>query len=63
MLDLHQPSKAGVSNRVPRDNARTMIGVSFQLPIWFDLDAVFLLAMTGVWAAGRRGYDSDTRGR
>jgi hypothetical protein len=40
-----------------------MIGVSFQLPIWFDLDAVFLLAMTGVWAASRRGYDSDTRGR
>jgi len=34
-----------------------MIGVSFQLPIWFDLGAVFLLALTGVWAAGRRGYD------
>lgn len=34
-----------------------MIGVAFQLPIWFDLGAVFLLALTGVWAAGRRGYD------
>jgi len=34
-----------------------MIGVTFQLPIWFDLGAVFLLALTGVWAAGRRGYD------
>ena len=34
-----------------------MTGVAFQLPIWFDLGAVFLLALTGVWAAGRRGYD------
>ena len=34
-----------------------MIGVAFQLPIWFDLGAVFLLALTGVWAAGRRSYD------
>lgn len=34
-----------------------MIGVSFQLPIEFDLAAVFLLATTGVWAASRRGYD------
>jgi uncharacterized membrane protein YeiH len=34
-----------------------MVGVAFQLPIWFDLGAVFLLALTGVWAAGRRGYD------
>jgi uncharacterized membrane protein YeiH len=34
-----------------------MIGVAFQLPIFFDLGAVFLLALTGVWAAGRRGYD------
>jgi len=34
-----------------------MIGVAFQLPVWFDLGAVFLLALTGVWAAGRRGYD------
>ena len=40
-----------------RDNGRPMIGVAFQLPIWFDLGAVFLLALTGVWAAGRRGYD------
>ena len=34
-----------------------MIGVAFQLPIWFDLGAVFLLALTGVWAAARRHYD------
>jgi uncharacterized membrane protein YeiH len=32
-------------------------GVSFLLPIWFDLTAVFLFALTGVWAATRRGYD------
>jgi uncharacterized membrane protein YeiH len=32
-------------------------GVSFLLPIEFDLVAVFLLALTGVWAATRRGYD------
>jgi uncharacterized membrane protein YeiH len=34
-----------------------MVGVSFLLPIWFDLAAVFLFALTGVWAATRRGYD------
>jgi uncharacterized membrane protein YeiH len=34
-----------------------MPGVSFLLPIWFDLVAVFLFALTGVWAATRRGYD------
>ena len=34
-----------------------MIGVPFQLPIEFDLAAVFLLALTGVWAAAARGYD------
>lgn len=34
-----------------------MVGVPFQLPIEFDLAAVFLLALTGVWAAARRGYD------
>ena len=34
-----------------------MIGVPFQLPIEFDLVAVFLLALTGVWAAAGRGYD------
>jgi len=34
-----------------------MPGVSFQLPIWFDLAAVFLFALTGVWAATKRGYD------
>jgi uncharacterized membrane protein YeiH len=32
-------------------------GVSFQLPIEFDLAAVFLFALTGVWAATQRGYD------
>jgi uncharacterized membrane protein YeiH len=32
-------------------------GVSFLLPIQFDLAAVFLLAVTGVWAATQRGYD------
>src|SRR5918993_1149525 len=30
---------------------------SFLLPIEFDLAATFLMAMTGVWAASRRGYD------
>ena len=34
-----------------------MIGVPFQLPIEFDLAAVFLFALTGVWIAARRGYD------
>ena len=34
-----------------------MPGVSFQLPIEFDLVAVFLFALTGVWAATKRGYD------
>jgi uncharacterized membrane protein YeiH len=34
-----------------------MPGLSFQLPIEFDLAAVFLFALTGVWAATRRGYD------
>ena len=34
-----------------------MPGVSFLLPIEFDLAAVFLFALTGVWAATRRGYD------
>jgi uncharacterized membrane protein YeiH len=34
-----------------------MPGLSFQLPIGFDLAAVFLFALTGVWAAMGRGYD------
>ena len=34
-----------------------MSGVSFLLPIWFDLAAVFLFELTGVWAATRRDYD------
>ncbi|OAI50924.1 hypothetical protein AYO46_09020 [Betaproteobacteria bacterium SCGC AG-212-J23] len=34
-----------------------MVGVSFLLPIEFDLVATFLGALTGVWAATRRGYD------
>ena len=34
-----------------------MIGVPFQLPIEFDLAAVFLLALTGVWSAAQRRYD------
>jgi uncharacterized membrane protein YeiH len=33
-----------------------MITTSF-LPIEFELAATFLMAMTGVWAASRRGYD------
>ena len=32
-------------------------GVSFLLPIEFDLAATFLAAITGAWAASRRGYD------
>jgi len=32
-------------------------GVPFLLPIEFDIAAAFLMAVTGVWAAGRRGYD------
>jgi uncharacterized membrane protein YeiH len=31
---------------------------TFLLPIEFDLAATFLMAMTGVWAASRRGYDA-----
>lgn len=34
-----------------------MAPTSFLLPIEFDLAATFLMAMTGVWAASRRGYD------
>ena len=34
-----------------------MVGVTYLLPIWFDLTAVFLFALTGVWAATKRGYD------
>ena len=34
-----------------------MSTTSFLLPIEFDLAATFLMAMTGVWAASRRGYD------
>jgi uncharacterized membrane protein YeiH len=32
-------------------------GVSYLLPIEFDLVATFFAAITGVWAASRRGYD------
>jgi uncharacterized membrane protein YeiH len=32
-------------------------GISFLLPIEFDLAATFLMALTGVWMASRRGYD------
>lgn len=31
---------------------------TFLLPATFDLTATFLMAMTGVWAASRRGYDA-----
>jgi uncharacterized membrane protein YeiH len=34
-----------------------MQGISFLLPIEFDLLATFLAAVTGAWAASRRGYD------
>ena len=34
-----------------------MTSTQFVLPIQFDLTATFLMAMTGVWAASRRGYD------
>jgi uncharacterized membrane protein YeiH len=34
-----------------------MTSTHFILPIQFDLTATFLMAMTGVWAASRRGYD------
>jgi uncharacterized membrane protein YeiH len=30
----------------------------FSLPIWFDLAATFLFAITGAWVAIRKGYDS-----
>jgi uncharacterized membrane protein YeiH len=32
-------------------------GIPFLLPIEFDLAATFLMALTGVWLASRRGYD------
>ena len=35
-----------------------MPGSTFLLPIEFDLAATFLMAMTGVWVASRRGYDA-----
>ena len=34
-----------------------MVGISFLLPIEFDLVATFFAAVTGAWAASRRGYD------
>ena len=34
-----------------------MPGIPFLLPIEFDLAATFLMALTGVWLAARRGYD------
>ena len=34
-----------------------MPGIPFLLPIEFDLGATFLMALTGVWVASRRGYD------
>ena len=34
-----------------------MATASFLLPIEFDVAATFLMAMTGVWVASRRGYD------
>ena len=34
-----------------------MATTSFLLPIEFDLAATFLMALTGVWVASRRGYD------
>ncbi len=30
---------------------------AFQLPIFFDLGAIFCFALTGAWAATHRGYD------
>ena len=35
----------------------TVPGIPFLLPIEFDLAATFLMALTGVWLASRRGYD------
>ena len=35
----------------------SMPASQFLLPIEFDLAATFLMALTGVWAASRRGYD------
>ena len=35
----------------------TLPGVSFLLPLQFDLCATFIGATTGAWAASRRGYD------
>ena len=35
----------------------TLPGVSFLLPIEFDLTATFLAAIAATWAASRRGYD------
>jgi uncharacterized membrane protein YeiH len=31
--------------------------MQFHLPIWFDLGATFLFAITGAWIAIRKGYD------
>ncbi|MBW8905817.1 MAG: TRIC cation channel family protein [Betaproteobacteria bacterium] len=35
----------------------TMPGVSFLLPLQFDVAATFLAAIAATWAASRRGYD------
>lgn len=34
-----------------------MLHGAFQLPIFFDLGAIFCFALTGAWAATHRGYD------
>jgi len=40
-----------------RDMNDAIPGVSFLLPIQFDLAATFLAALTATWAASRRSYD------
>lgn len=44
--------------RPTQPTATTRMSSAFLLPIEFDLAATFLMAMTGVWAASRRGYDA-----
>ena len=37
--------------------SETLPGVSFLLPVEFDLTATFIAAIAATWAASRRGYD------
>jgi uncharacterized membrane protein YeiH len=46
-----------LATRFEKAEGDVVPGIPFLLPIEFDLAATFLMALTGVWVASRRGYD------